>query len=61
MLRRGRGSDLKCWSPATDDLQISSHDAVQVPGVTLSNTGIVIIDLKMTIYGYILLQGMDYT
>lgn len=40
MLRRGRGSDLQRRSPATDNLQIGGHDAVQVSGVTLTNESV---------------------
>lgn len=37
MLRSSRGADLQCRSPATDNLQIGGHDAVQVSSVTLTN------------------------
>lgn len=46
MLRRCRGSDLQRRSPATDNLQIGGHDAVQVSGVTLPNKTILIIYLR---------------
>lgn len=46
MLRSGRGSDLQCRSPATDNLQIGGHDAVQVSSVTLPNKINLIVHLR---------------